>query len=51
MSFGESILTGAFCMSVVFAVLIVLWGMIVISNRVINMVSGAGQPARDQASK
>jgi len=40
MGFGESLLTGMFVMSIVFAILIVLWGIVGLFSKVVMMIDG-----------
>jgi hypothetical protein len=42
MSFGQSVLTGAFCISVVFSVLVVLWLLIRIFSVIIRSIERGG---------
>ena len=40
MGFGESLLTGMFVMTVVFSILIVLWGIVGLFSKVVGMIDG-----------
>jgi hypothetical protein len=43
-SFAQSLLTGVFCMSVVFSVLMVLWALIRLSSVVLAKIAPAKKP-------
>lgn len=51
MSFAQSILTALFCMLVVFAVLVVLWGILRLFSVFIRFLEGRSNKSTDKNSK
>jgi len=40
MGFGESFLTGLFVMTIVFSILVALWGIVGLFSKVVGMIDG-----------